>query len=61
MTDRNLTGAERQQSFRERMNARGYTQLCEWIPDRDIIRYKVRAAKARKAYKNQGEPDKKKP
>ena len=43
------------------MNRRGYRQLCEWLPDRDIAAYKERAAKARKKYKAAGEPDKKKP
>ena len=53
----NDTAAERQQTFRERMARRGYTQVCEWVPNRDVAIHKYSARVARETYADLGEPD----
>jgi hypothetical protein len=54
------TAAERQENYRARMRARGYIQQCEWIPAADAPMFKELAAGFRKAYADQGEPDRRK-
>lgn len=52
------TTAERQETYRARMRAKGYTQVCEWVPTRDVYRVKELISMAKLSYGRQGEPDK---
>lgn len=51
------TNREKQQSYRERMNARGYSEITEWVPTRNKGNFKLIARAFRADYQAAEEPN----